>query len=171
MLGRIKKAGWTIVEDPEDADAIVVNTCSFIEDAADESIEMILELARYKQTGKCKRLVVAGCLPERYRNQIAGQMPEVDVFIGTGAFDRIVEAVDESKFSGGCLLPDPTTIVPQEKDAPRALSTSHMAYLKVAEGCSQRCTYCIIPKLRGKKKKSAAPGHYCRSPGFAGGRC
>jgi ribosomal protein S12 methylthiotransferase len=152
MLGRIKKAGWTIVEDPEDADAIVVNTCSFIEDAADESIEMILELALYKQTGKCKRLVVAGCLPERYRDQIAGQMPEVDVFIGTGAFDRIVEAVDESKFSGGCLLPDPTTIVPQEKDAPRALSTSHMAYLKVAEGCSQRCTYCIIPKLRGKKR-------------------
>mgnify|MGYP003564711299 FL=1 len=152
MLGRIRKAGWTIVEDPEDADTIVVNTCSFIEDAADESIELILELAHYKQTGKCKRLVVAGCLPERYRDQIAGQMPEVDVFIGTGAFDRIVEVVEGSKPSGGCLLPDPTTIVPQEKDAPRALSTSHMAYLKVAEGCSQRCTYCIIPKLRGKKR-------------------
>ncbi|MGD1986175.1 MAG: 30S ribosomal protein S12 methylthiotransferase RimO [Desulfobacterales bacterium] len=152
MLGRIKKASWTIVEDPEDADSIVVNTCSFIEDAADESIEMILELARYKQTGKCKRLVVAGCLPERYRDQIAGQLPEVDAFIGTGAFDRIVEAVEGSKFSGGCLLPDPATISPQEKDAPRALSTSHMAYLKVAEGCSQRCTYCIIPKLRGKKR-------------------
>jgi ribosomal protein S12 methylthiotransferase len=152
MLGRIKKASWTIVEDPEDADSIVVNTCSFIEDAADESIEMILELARYKQTGKCKRLVVAGCLPERYRDHIAGQLPEVDAFIGTGAFDRIVEAVEGSKFSGGCLLPDPATISPQEKDAPRALSTSHMAYLKVAEGCSQRCTYCIIPKLRGKKR-------------------
>ena len=152
MLGRIKKAGWTIAEDPEDADAIVVNTCSFIEDAADESIEMILELARYKQTGKCKRLVVAGCLPERYREQIAGQMPEVDAFIGTGAFDRIVEAIEGSTFSGGCLLPDPSTISPQEKNAPRTLSASHMAYLKVAEGCSQQCTYCIIPKLRGKKR-------------------
>ncbi|MDX1709334.1 MAG: 30S ribosomal protein S12 methylthiotransferase RimO, partial [Desulfobacterales bacterium] len=152
MLGRIKKAGWTIVEDPEDAEAIVVNTCSFIEDAADESIEMILELAHYKQTGKCNRLVVAGCLPERYRDQIAAQLPEVDAFIGTGAFDRIVEAVEGKSFSGFCLLPDPMTILPQEKDAPRSLSASHMAYLKVAEGCSQHCTYCIIPKLRGKKR-------------------
>ncbi|MGD9057347.1 MAG: MiaB/RimO family radical SAM methylthiotransferase, partial [Desulfobacterales bacterium] len=152
MLGRIKKAGWTIVEDPEDADAIVVNTCSFIEDAADESIEMILELAHYKNAGQCQRLVVAGCLPERYREQIAGQMPEVDAFIGTGAFDRIVEAIEGSTFSGGCLLPDPSTISPQEKNAPRTLSASHMAYLKVAEGCSQQCTYCIIPRLRGKKR-------------------
>ena len=152
MLGRIKKAGWTIVEDPEDADAIVVNTCSFIEDAADESIEMILELARYKQSGKCQRLVVAGCLPERYRDQIVDQLPEVDAFIGTGAFDRIVEALEGSTISSGCLLPDPVTISPQDKNAPRALSTSHMAYLKVAEGCSQHCTYCIIPKLRGKKR-------------------
>ncbi len=152
MLGRIKKAGWTIVDDPEAADAIVVNTCSFIEEAADESIEMILELAHYKQTGSCQRLVVAGCLPERYREQITAQMPEVDAFIGTGAFDRIVEAVEGSKFAGGCLLPDPAIISPQEKDAPRALSTSHLAYLKIAEGCSQHCTYCIIPKLRGKKR-------------------
>ncbi len=152
MLGRIKKAGWAIVEDPEDADAIVVNTCSFIEDAADESIEMILELARYKQSGKCQRLVVAGCLPERYRDQIVDQLPEVDAFIGTGAFDRIVEALEGSTISSGCLLPDPVTISPQDKNAPRALSTSHMAYLKVAEGCSQHCTYCIIPKLRGKKR-------------------
>lgn len=152
MLGRIKNAGWKIVEDPEDADTIVVNTCSFIEDAADESIDMILELARYKQTGKCKRLVVAGCLPERYREQIAGEMPEVDAFIGTGAFHYIVDAIEGSAYPNGCLLPDPAAILPQEKNAPRALSTSHMAYLKVAEGCSQQCTYCIIPKLRGKKR-------------------
>ena len=152
MMGRIKQAGWTLVDEPEEADAIVVNTCSFIEDAADESIEMILELANYKQEGRCKRLVVAGCLPERYREQIAGQMPEVDAFIGTGAYDHIVEAIEGSKYSGGCLLPDPDRISPQENDAPRALSTSHMAYLKVAEGCSRHCTYCIIPKLRGKKR-------------------
>jgi ribosomal protein S12 methylthiotransferase len=152
MMGRIKRAGWTLVDEPEEADAIVVNTCSFIEDAADESIEMILELAEYKQTARCKRLVVAGCLPERYREQIADQLPEVDAFIGTGAFDHIVEAVEGTKYSGGCLLPDPDGISPQEKDAPRTLSTSHMAYLKVAEGCSRHCTYCIIPKLRGKKR-------------------
>jgi ribosomal protein S12 methylthiotransferase len=135
MLGRIKQAGWTIAEDPQEADAIVVNTCSFIEDAADESIEMILELAQYKKAGSCKRLVVAGCLPERYRKEISAQLPEVDAFIGTGAFDQIVAAVEGSKFPNGCLLPDPGVISPQEKDAPRALSFSHMAYLKVAEGC------------------------------------
>ncbi len=141
MLGRIKRAGWTLVDEPEEADAIVVNTCSFIEDAADESIEMILELARYKEAGRCKRLVVAGCLPERYREQIAGQLPEVDAFIGTGAYDHIVEAVEGFKYSGGCLLPDPDSLPSQENDAPRTLSTSHMAYLKVAEGCSRHCTY------------------------------
>jgi ribosomal protein S12 methylthiotransferase len=152
MMGRIKRAGWALVDEPEEADAIVVNTCSFIEEAADESIEMILELAYYKQEGRCKRLVVAGCLPERYREQIASQMPEVDAFIGTGAYDHIVEAVEGVKYAGGCLLPDPDRTSPQEKDVPRTLSTSHMAYLKVAEGCSRHCTYCIIPKLRGKKR-------------------
>ena len=157
MLGRIKRAGWMIVEEPEEADAIVVNTCSFIEDAADESIDMILELAQYKQSGSCKRLVVAGCLPERYREEISDQMPEVDAFIGTGAYDRIVAAVEGSKYPGGCLLPDPDIKPAQDKDAPRVLSTSHMAYLKVAEGCSRHCTYCIIPKLRGKKRSRPLP--------------
>ena len=152
MMGRIKQAGWDLVDEPEEADAIVVNTCSFIEDAADESIEMILELAYFKQEGRCKRLVVAGCLPERYREKIAAQLPEVDAFIGTGAYDRIVEALEGNQYDGGCLLPDPDRIPPRENDAPRALSTSHMAYLKIAEGCSRHCTYCIIPKLRGKKR-------------------
>jgi ribosomal protein S12 methylthiotransferase len=145
------------VEEPEEADAIVVNTCSFIEDAADESIDMILELAHYKQTGTCKRLVVAGCLPERYRQEITSQMPEVDAFIGTGAFDQIVAAVEGSNYSGGCLLPDPDIRPAQDKDASRVLSASHMAYLKVAEGCSRTCTYCIIPKLRGKKRSRPLP--------------
>ena len=157
MLGRIKKAGWTIVEEPEEADAIVVNTCSFIEDAADESIDMIFELAQYKQTGVCKRLVVAGCLPERYRQEITGQMPEVDAFIGTGAYDQIVAAVEGSNYPGGCLLPDPDIQPVQDKDASRVLSASHMAYLKVAEGCSRKCTYCIIPKLRGQKRSRPMP--------------
>jgi ribosomal protein S12 methylthiotransferase len=118
---------------------------------------MILELARYKQTGSCKRLVVAGCLPERYRQEITGQMPEVDVFIGTGAYDQIVAAVEGSNYPGGCLLPDPHINPAQDKDASRVLSASHMAYLKVAEGCSRHCTYCIIPKLRGKKRSRPLP--------------
>jgi ribosomal protein S12 methylthiotransferase len=157
MLGRIKQAGWTIVEEPEEADAIVVNTCSFIEAAADESIDMILELAHYKTSGSCKRLVVAGCLPERYRQEISGQMPEVDAFIGTGAYDQIIAAVEGSNYPGGCLLPDPDINPAQDKDASRILSASHMAYLKVAEGCSRQCTYCIIPKLRGKKRSRPLP--------------
>lgn len=152
MLGRIKKAGWTIVEEPETAAVIVVNTCSFIEDAVEESIEMIFELARYKQAGSCKRLVVAGCLPQRYREQIVDLLPEVDAFIGTGAFDHIVDAIEGSKFSKRCLLPDPDMVAPRETDAPRALSAPHMAYLKVAEGCNRHCTYCIIPRLRGKQR-------------------
>ena len=152
MLGRVKRAGWTAVEEPEAADVIVVNTCSFIEDAVEESIELILDLARYKQIGSCKRLVVAGCLPQRYREQIVDQLPEVDTFIGTGAFDHVVEAIEGSKFAKGCLLPDPDIVSPQEPNGPRALSTSHMAYLKVAEGCNRHCTYCIIPKLRGKQR-------------------
>jgi ribosomal protein S12 methylthiotransferase len=157
MLGRIKRAGWTIVEDPEVADAIVVNTCSFIEDAADESIDMILEMVQYKQTGACKRLVVAGCLPERYREDIAAQMPEVDAFIGTGASDQIVAAIEGSKYPGGCLLPDPDINPAQDNNVSRVLSASHMAYLKVAEGCSRHCTYCIIPRLRGKKRSRPLP--------------
>ncbi len=163
MLGRIKLAGWTIVEEPETADVIVVNTCSFIEEAVEESIEMILDLARYKQIGSCRRLVVAGCLPQRYREQLADQLPEVDAFIGTGAFHHIVEAIEGSKFSKGCLLPDPDFISPQEPNVPRALSASHMAYLKVAEGCNRHCTYCIIPKLRGKQRSRPTEEVICEA--------
>ena len=89
MLGRLKAAGWPQTDDPAKADAIVVNTCSFIEAATDESIDTILEFARYKEKGRCRRLVVTGCLPERYREDISQALPEVDMFLGTGAFDRI----------------------------------------------------------------------------------
>jgi len=152
MVGRLKKAGWTLTDDPAQADTIVVNTCSFIESAVQESIDVILELAEYKKDGSCNRLVVTGCLPERYREDILKSLPEVDVFLGTGAFDKIVKAAREPQFSNQCLLPDPDLIVRQEKDSPRDLSLPHLAYLKVAEGCSKTCTYCIIPKLRGKQK-------------------
>ena len=151
MLGKLKQSGCEIVTEPESADVIVVNTCSFIEDAADESIEVILELAEYKKTGSCRRLVVAGCLPERYREDILESLPEVDVFLGTGAFEHIVEAVSDVDYSHQCLLPDPD-LAPQQKDSGRVPLAAHMAYLKIAEGCSKSCTYCIIPKLRGKQK-------------------
>ena len=157
MIGRLKKAGWTITDDPEQAETIVVNTCSFIESAAEESIEAILELAEYKKEGICNRLVVTGCLPERYREDITESLPEVDVFLGTGAFDHIIRAVQDPQFTHQCLLPDPDINVLQENGTPRDLSLTHLAYLKIAEGCSKTCTYCIIPKLRGKQK-SRPPG-------------
>jgi len=151
MNGRLKKAGWTLTDDPEDAATIIVNTCSFIEAAAQESIDTILELAEYKKAGSCSRLVVAGCLPERYREDIVSSLPEVDVFLGTGAYDQIVGAVQDPKFTNQCVLPDPDLVTLQDKDSPRNLNQSHMAYLKIAEGCSKACTYCIIPKLRGNQ--------------------
>jgi ribosomal protein S12 methylthiotransferase len=155
MAGRLKKVGWNIMEDPGEADTIVVNTCSFIESATEESIDAILELAEYKREGSCNRLVVTGCLPERYRESIIDSLPEVDVFLGTGALDQIVKAVQEPRFSHQCVLPDPDTIQLQDKNAPRNISLPHIAYLKIAEGCSKTCTYCIIPKLRGKQKSRA----------------
>lgn len=152
MLGRLKNSGWTVTQDPAEAETIVVNTCSFIEAAADESIDTILELAKLKKTGSCRRLVVAGCLPERYREEIVRALPEVDLFLGTGAYDRIVSAVAGRPAKAGCVLPHPDAAVLQPPDAPRQLSSPHLAYLKIAEGCDRRCSYCIIPVLRGRQK-------------------
>ena len=152
MVGRLKKAGWTITQDPEEAETIVVNTCSFIEEAAQESIDVILELAEYKKEGSCDRLVVTGCLPERYREEILKSLPEVDVLLGTGAFEQIARAAREPQYSHMCVLPDPDLTEVQTRNVPRDLTVPHVAYLKIAEGCSKSCTYCIIPKLRGKQK-------------------
>jgi len=152
MLGRLKRAGVRLVDDPLLAEAIVVNTCSFVEAAADESIQTILELAQYKQRGRCRRLIVAGCLPERYRQDIVAPLQEVDLFLGTGAFDRVVEAVTEAAGSEVCILPDPDRSAPAEELPPRLRTPGPAAYLKIAEGCSRHCTYCIIPRLRGRHK-------------------
>ncbi len=152
MLGKLVRAGWVITRDPEQAETIIVNTCSFIESAANESIDTILDLAKHKENGSCKRLIVTGCLPERYREQIVTAIPEVDIFLGTGAFDKITEAVEGSLGPSACLLPEPDTIELQRSDTPRFQSLRHIAYLKIAEGCSKHCSYCIIPKLRGKQK-------------------
>ncbi|MCF8067657.1 MAG: 30S ribosomal protein S12 methylthiotransferase RimO [Desulfobacterales bacterium] len=152
MLGRLRCAGWRICDDPEDADVIVVNTCSFVEDAVNESIDTILELSEFRQSGPCKRLIVAGCLPERYRDDILESLPEVDQFLGTGAYDQIVQAAEGTLTQSGCVLPDPDLIDLVNWNYDRVLSTAHMAYLKIAEGCDKHCTYCIIPKLRGHHK-------------------
>ena len=152
MLGRLKAVGALSTGTPSEADVIIVNTCSFIESAADESIDTILELATYKKEGRCRRLIVTGCLPERYRQEIAKAIPEVDVFLGTGAFDRIVEAAEGQLGATKCLLPDPDSLSPSGADIPRERSNRWQAYVKIAEGCSRQCTYCIIPRLRGRQK-------------------
>lgn len=151
MLALLRGAGARVTDDPAVAEVIVVNTCSFIEAAADESIDAILSLARLKTEGACRRLIVTGCLPERYREQLVAELPEVDLFLGTGAYDRIVAAVLEEGTIGACLLPDPDAI---DTTAPmhRRPLTPWAAYLKIAEGCGRRCTYCIIPRLRGRQK-------------------
>ena len=151
MASRLADAGWVVCASPDTADVIVVNTCSFIESAADESIDTILALAQYKTTGRCRRLIVAGCLPERYRGETANALPEVDQFLGTGAYDRVVEAVAGKMAKGACLLPDPDRIDVRTAVARKPMA-GHSAYLKVAEGCSRHCTFCIIPALRGRQK-------------------
>jgi ribosomal protein S12 methylthiotransferase len=152
MLGLLEKAGWIITDNPAEAEVIVVNTCSFIEAAVQESIDTILELATLKEEGNCQRLIVAGCLPERYQEKIAHELPEVDFFMGTGAYARIVDVVEENIVPTICLLPPPEERPMDSPDVPRLPTSFYSAYIKIAEGCSRKCTYCIIPKLRGRQR-------------------
>jgi ribosomal protein S12 methylthiotransferase len=152
MLGRLNQCGWELTQNPEEALVIIVNTCSFVESAVNESIDTILALAQHKKNGTCRRLIVVGCLPERYRENIVAPLPEVDFFLGTGAFDQIEKIVAEAEPPGICILPDPGTRVLENGHAPRVITDTSVAYIKIAEGCSSRCTYCIIPKLRGNHR-------------------
>jgi ribosomal protein S12 methylthiotransferase len=156
MAGQARSVGWTLARDPAKADVIVVNTCSFVESAINESIDTILELSRFKEEGRCKRIVVAGCLPERFREAIADALPEVDQFLGTGAFTRIVDAASGKLAKGTSIFPDQDRI-PMENAETRERELSHTAYLKIAEGCSRHCSYCIIPKLRGSQRSRPMP--------------
>jgi len=151
MMGRLADSGCSMVSEASDAEVIIVNTCSFIEAAITESIDTILELAKLKTSGSCRRLIVAGCLPERFGQDIAAALPEVDLFLGTGAFDAIADAVT-GNLTTPCLLPDPESSLLPIAHAPRLRTLPHLAYLKIAEGCGSHCTYCIIPKLRGKQR-------------------
>lgn len=155
MLGILKKAGYTPVAEERDADIIVVNTCCFIQDALEESIETILELAKYKAEGRCKGLIVAGCLSQRYREEFFQELPEVDAILSTGAYEEIVQAADrilegEKEF---VIEEDIDHKMDEEHSKLRVLSTAgYYAYLKISEGCDNHCTYCIIPKLKGKHR-------------------
>ena len=150
MLGMLKERGYTFTDDQTQADAAVVNTCCFINDAKEESIQTILELAELKKTGQLKALVVAGCLAQRYQAEIQKEIEEVDAIIGTTALEKVVETLDEvlaGKGENHLEALDKAPLGGKE----RVLTTGgYFSYLKIAEGCNKHCTYCIIPKVRGE---------------------
>lgn len=155
MMGLSQEGGHTLTPNPAEADVLVVNTCAFIDSAKEESVNTILELAEYKKHGNCKRLVVTGCLGERYRDELKQQIPEIDAVLGTGEVPEIVGAIE----GAGKTRKIPLTLVQPQSlslptylyDAePRVFATPrHFAYIKVAEGCDYKCSFCIIPTLRG----------------------
>lgn len=152
MLGHLKLDGFKITTEPEDAEVIIVNTCSFVEAAKVESIETVLDLASYKEDGKCKALVMSGCMSQRYSAELEKEMPEVDMFIGTGEYNKIVpllRAMEEGKLEKKSFVEIPRYIH-TEFDPRLNTSPSYMAWLKISEGCNRNCTFCIIPTLRGK---------------------
>lgn len=145
MLGILTEKGYSFTDDTSQADICVVNTCSFINDAKEESIQNILDVALLKQSGKLKKLIVTGCLAQRYAEEIEKEIPEVDAVIGTNAYDRICEVLESTEYSAV----EDLSRLPAPK-AKRVITTGgHYAYLKISEGCAKHCTYCIIPKIRG----------------------
>ena len=149
MLGLLANHGHQMVDSEEDADVIVVNTCCFINDAKEESIQTILEMAEYKKAGSIKALIVTGCLAQRYKQEIMDEIEEVDAVLGTTSYDKIVEVIDEALQGHKSLELTDIDALPTV-DSKRLVTTGgHFAYLKIAEGCDKHCTYCIIPKIRG----------------------
>jgi ribosomal protein S12 methylthiotransferase len=147
MMGILARGGYELTPRAEEADVLVVNTCSFIEPAQKESVDAILEMAEHKKFGAAKKLIVAGCLVERFREQILEQVPEVDAVVGTGEVERILEAVEGELR----VLPAEPPAFLYHDLTPRIVTTpKHAAYIKIAEGCDHPCTFCIIPELRGK---------------------
>ncbi len=148
MLGLLSRGHYIITPDEDQAEVIIVNTCSFIQEATEESIDTILRLSHYRREGLCRRLIVCGCLPQRYGSQLLEELPEVDLFIGTGQFhliDRLVEHPSQR------LYVDTPPSFLYDHRTPRLISTpNHTAYVKIAEGCSRACSFCTVPKLRGR---------------------
>lgn len=149
MLGLLDSRGYQIVDDETIADVIVINTCCFIHDAKEESIQTILEMAEYKKTGRLKALVVTGCLAQRYQQEIIDEIPEVDAVLGTASYDKIAEAIDEALDGHTEMYLEDIDRLPQVSSKRLVTTGGHYAYLKIAEGCDKHCTYCIIPKVRG----------------------
>jgi ribosomal protein S12 methylthiotransferase len=166
MLGLAQQAGHELKHDAADADVLVVNTCAFIDRAKQESIDAILEMAQHKENGRCRRLVVTGCLAERYRDELKAEIPEIDAVLGTGEVPAIVEAIEGAVAPARAGAPvtlyrkrsgHPLPTYLYDAQTPRTLTTPrHFAYLKVAEGCDYDCSFCIIPRLRGRYRSRTA---------------
>lgn len=149
MLGMLVENGYEITNDETEAEVIVINTCAFIHDAKEESVNTILEMARYKEEDTCKALLVTGCLAQRYKEEIVGEIPEVDAVLGTASYDEIIKALNQV-FSGESFLEFKDINSLPKHSKKRVITTGgYFEYLKIAEGCDKHCTYCIIPKLRG----------------------
>jgi len=158
MLGLLEKDGYRVTEGPEDADLLLVNTCGFIGSAAQEAIDEILELARYKQKDPAKKLVVTGCLVQRYGSELEKELPEVDLFIGTNGFHDIVSQLHGEKPPIPLAHSLEQSPFLMDSSMPRKVSTpSHRAYMKITEGCINRCSYCLIPAIRGKLRSRSLP--------------
>jgi len=155
MLGHLKLKGFTITPNPEEAEVLVVNTCGFIESAKKESIEAILQAAAYKTTGACRKLLVAGCMVERYRDQLLADMPEIDACLGTRDIEHIAEVVGASD---RLFEPEQDPSYLYDERSPRLLTTpAASAYLKISEGCDHSCAFCIIPAIRGPQRSRTIP--------------
>lgn len=154
MLGHLQDAAFEVTSEADDAEVIVINTCGFIEDAKKESIDVILEMAQKKESANCKRLIVTGCLVQRYAKELSAEIPEIDTLLGngeyTGVADAALAAIDDLDRT---RLPDPSLTFLHDATTPRVNTfLPHSAYVKVAEGCDQKCTFCIIPALRGLQR-------------------
>src|ERR1043166_1751191 len=150
MAGLLKKSGYEVVEQPADAEIVMVNTCGFIETAKAESIDTILEIAKLKEEGQIKKLVVAGCLAQRYPDELAKELPEVDLFIGTGEVPRIAEILRERESQQRQRLYIGLPSYLYDHETPRLRTTpTHSTFVKVSEGCDHKCAFCIIPQLQG----------------------
>ncbi|MGL5259979.1 MAG: 30S ribosomal protein S12 methylthiotransferase RimO [Lachnospiraceae bacterium] len=149
MIGLLEEKGYYFTDEEDKADVIVVNTCCFINDAKEESINTILEMAEYKKSGQIKALIVTGCLAQRYKEEIQSEIEEVDVILGTTAIDKIVEALEEVLAGQGINKIESIDKLPVYGKKRVVTTGGHFAYLKIAEGCDKNCTYCIIPKVRG----------------------
>ncbi|MCF0134598.1 MAG: 30S ribosomal protein S12 methylthiotransferase RimO [Blautia sp.] len=150
MLGLLTRAGYEIVDDEECAEVIIVNTCCFIGDAKEESVDTILEMAEYRKSGNCRALIVTGCMAQRYREEILTEIEEVDAVLGTTSYREILIAIEEALRGDRYQMFKDIDYLPEDT-GDRVLTTGgHFGYLKIAEGCDKHCTYCIIPRLRGR---------------------